>query len=160
MNLATVDDGIWPFDEGEVDKDIVDIGLERMIDGQILNDYSLIIYLVAERPDTVVSWDRIVGKVEIGFCANIAAKDSIALIFDIVLLIVLFIGIDLRVGEIDSEVDVVLIEIHIVLDLLRRRTRLSRIRGVIAGWDHGYVFRVLFWWVFAIDLHCCVQGRA
>ena len=73
MNLAAVGDGIWSFDEGEVDEDVVDIGLEGMIHSQILDDDALIVYLVAERPDAVVGWDRIVGKVEIGFCADIAA---------------------------------------------------------------------------------------
>lgn len=74
-------------------------------------------------------------------------------------ILLFFVRIDLRVGEIDSKVNVVLVKVHIVLDLLRRGTWLVRICCVIAGWNHSYVFRVLFWWVFTVNLYCSVQRR-
>lgn len=90
-----------------------------MVNRLVLNQHTLVLCYIGERPDAVVSRNSVICEIKKRLRTYIPAKDAIAGIFNIVLFIIFFIRIDLRISEVDGEVDVVLVLVHVGLDLLR-----------------------------------------
>jgi len=94
------------------------VGLEGVVDAQILGVAAGVSDHVAEGPDAVIRLYGVVSEVEEGLCAHVAAEDGVALVFDVVLFVVFFVRVYLSVCEVETKVEEILVLLEIVLDFL------------------------------------------
>lgn len=88
--------------------------------------------MAGKRPDAEVSDNFEVSELEEDFASEIASKQSIALVFNVIMLIVLLVRVDLDIGEVNNKVKVVFLLQEVSAYLLRRRTRTRRISLIFA----------------------------
>jgi len=90
---------------------------------QILGIASRILLYFGKRPNTIVCLNGIISQIKECLTANIAAKYSVTLVLDIILLVALFIRIYLGVGIVKREVEEVFIRKEVVLNFSRGSAR-------------------------------------
>lgn len=157
MDFSLINDRIGWFSQVKSHINSIYIRLERMINGLLLNNTSLISHDMVIWPDAIICFNCIIWEIKKSFWAHMGAKENITHIFKIILFVLFFSSIYLGVGEIESEVQLVLIYFKELLNLLWRGARTRRIGVIFAGWDSNCIVRIILWGVLALEIHCCVH---
>jgi len=104
-----------------------------MVDGVGFNEQTFVLLDVGKGPYAVVSGDGVVAEVHEGLGADVAAKDGVGHIFEIVLFVVLLVGVDLWVGEVEVEVEELLIIVEVLDDFFLGGAGSGGVRLIFAG---------------------------
>jgi hypothetical protein len=76
-----------------------------MVNGERLNDGSLIYSPILEGPNTIISIDRVVSKINKGLRSNHISEDDIVLVFKVIGFIVLAVRVNNRISVVKCEIE-------------------------------------------------------